>query len=730
MFRDTANAFGPKLNQLLAQLAVVFEVGPEFNLIKFRTDELKVSFLSYPEFMNDAHPSLHHAITIDLGSGTARHTAYATNLNPPILHRKETFLVPEHPQRELFAALTKAEEAEGLYEQTATIGFKLNWERLLGEKGLVIEGHELRKLETKDNAKESPPPLIERHKTALTRYELSKPVKTLLEYGMLKTGTTFFDYGCGQGSDVRGLQGLGHEAEGWDPVHRPNIPKREADIVNLGYVLNVVEDPAERLDALVDAHQHAKRLLVVAGLIQETIDTATATTYRDGVLTRRNTFQKYFDQQELQQYIEDALDTTAVPVALGVFYVFRNPVEQQDFFSARSRRSIDWKQISSRLGLGSPTTVWKALYATHKELLDNFGKLALALGHLPGPQEFNRLIELDAKLGSPKRALRAYVQGSSVKGLDWNAVRVCFGIGLPAKRRWEVLYEEHRELLDAFWSLMVKLGRLPEPEEFPQTVELLEKVGSPKQALRLFIQKGGADDVRRSAENRQRDLLVYVALANLRKRVPFGHLSLTLRSDIRAFFGNYTKAFEKGIELLYSAGDPGEVELACENLQFGWQDDQALYFHKSLLDKLPPLLRVFVGCAAVLYGDVNQADIIKLHKKSGKITFLIYDDFDGKHLPELQQRIKVDLRSHFVQVFDHSKSGQLLYFKERYVDSDYTGFERIKAFSSKLVKLGINANVGFGPTKLELSEVLARNNLNGNLNRCRTLLNLTSNAFD
>jgi len=55
-----------------------------------------------------------------------------------------------------------------------------------------------------------------------------------------------------------------------------------------------------------------------------------------------------------------------------------------------------------------------------------------------------------------------------------------------------------------------------------------------------------------------------VALANLRKRVPFGHLSAGLRLDIREFFGNYTRAQEKGLELLYAAGDAGEIELACE----------------------------------------------------------------------------------------------------------------------------------------------------------------------
>lgn len=348
--RDGVRDVGAELNQLLAQLVVVFEVGPEFNPIKFRTDELNVSFLCYPEFMADPHPALRHAITIDLASGKARHTDYAGNLNPPLLHRKESFLPEAHPARAPFAALTRAEEDAGLYEHTATIGFKLNWQRLLREKGVVIKGHDLRRMDTEGSATESPAPLIDRHKTALIRYELSKPVKSLIEYGLLRSCTTFFDYGCGQESDVRGLQGLGHDADGWDPVLRPEGRKREADIVNLGYVLNVIDDPAERLEALVDAFRHAKRLLVVSGLIYETVDTTTARQYGDGVLTRANTFQKFFEQQELQQFIEDALDVTAVPVALGVFYVFRDPAEHQDFISARTRRAVDWTQISARLG--------------------------------------------------------------------------------------------------------------------------------------------------------------------------------------------------------------------------------------------------------------------------------------------------------------------------------------------------------------------------------------------
>lgn len=741
---DVGGSLGTVLDHVVAKC----QVSTEFNLVKFRTDELKLSFLAYPGFESDPHPALKHAITVDLATGKVRHTDYADNVNPPILHRKETFLPAGHRLWAIFRALTEAEEAAGLYAETTTIGFRLNWEKLLKTKGLVIHDHRLERGVTDSGAAAGDGlglvgtglcsasdfgqdgemgisgactgVTVERHKTALARYELSKPVKGLLEYGVLKPGLSFFDYGCGQGADVRGLQALGYAAEGWDPVYRREAPKTPADVVNLGYVLNVIEDPAERVEVLVDAYRHARRVLVVSGLIRETVDTARATQYADGVLTRSNTFQKFFEQQELQQYIEDALDVTAVPVALGVFYVFRNPAGQQDFLSARSRRAIDWTQISARLGLGGPKTLWKALYEAHKDLLDTFGKLALELGRMPVSAEFAGLADVAERLGSAKRALRAYVQGGAGDGVSWDEIKAQFGVGQAARPRWEILCDENKQLLEAFWHLAVELGRLPEPEEFPRFAELRESVGSGKRALRLFVLRGGGEELRRAADGRQRDLLVYVALANLRKKVPFGHLSQSLRWDIRTFFGNYTRALEKGVELLYAAGDSGEIELACEDLKVGWQDEQALFIHRSLLNELPPVLRAYIGCATSLFGDVTQADVIKLHKASGKVTFLVYDDFEGKSLPELKQRIKVNLRTRWVQVFDHSAEGQLLYFKERFVAADHPRRTEMEAFSAKVRKLGLDGKtVGLGPVKRELMAMLAAKGLNENLNKRR-----------
>ncbi|MHC1763388.1 MAG: DNA phosphorothioation-associated putative methyltransferase [Verrucomicrobiia bacterium] len=721
VYRDESTSFGEELDAVVADLVRGHGITSTHNVLKFNIDEPRISFLSYPNFFMDAHPALRHAITINLATGKIRRMDYDRSANQPILHRKETLLPPDHPKRAEFEALTRAEEEAGLYEDTTTIGFKLNWIRLLESKGLVVVGQQLVRQGPVRSAEVSAPVVVvERHKTALTRYELSKPVKSLLEYGLLKPGKTFFDYGCGQGADLRGLQALGYEADGWDPVFRPDAVKHDADVVNLGYVLNVIEDPAERLEALADAYRHAKRVMAVSAMIAETSKLEGCAQFGDGVLTKRNTFQKYFEQQELQQYIEDALETSAIPVSLGTFYVFRDPADQQDFLSARSKRAIDWGQISARLGLGGPPADrWEVLYESNRELLNAFGALALELQRFPSEGEFGRLKELEAKLGSMKRGLRAFVQGGGAKDRKWDDVAVLFGIGLQTRARWEILCEQHKEVLEAYWSLALDLGRTPAAEEFEKYHEVIKAVGSANKAMALFVRKSGEDSLKRSAEARRKDLLVYLAKANLRRKVPFGHLSASLRLDIREFFGNYEKALEEGLGLLYAAGDPRKIEVACQDLKFGVQDKQALYVHRSALDFLPGILRAYVGCAAALFGDVAQADLVKIHKASGKVTFLLYDDFENRALPELQHRVKVNLRTRRVEAYDHRVDGQLLYFKEHFVWPDHPGLEIMTAFSSKLLKLGISAEMGRGPNKAEFAALLEKHGLNEKLNKKR-----------
>lgn len=79
---------------------------------------------------------------------------------------------------------------------------------------------------------------VDRHKTAVARVDFSRPVRLALDTGILSPDSTVLDYGCGRGDDVRGLKAKGISATGWDPVHSPETALTEADVVNLGYVLN------------------------------------------------------------------------------------------------------------------------------------------------------------------------------------------------------------------------------------------------------------------------------------------------------------------------------------------------------------------------------------------------------------------------------------------------------------------------------------------------------------
>src|SRR5215469_11206844 len=95
--------------------------------------------------------------------------------------------------------------------------------------------------------------LTDRHKTAIGRTSLSMPARQALMDGVLRPEWTALDYGSGRGGDVARLQILGIDAIGWDPHKGDSRPRQPFDIVTLTYVVNVIEDPAERQSVLEDA---------------------------------------------------------------------------------------------------------------------------------------------------------------------------------------------------------------------------------------------------------------------------------------------------------------------------------------------------------------------------------------------------------------------------------------------------------------------------------------------
>ena len=214
---------------------------------------------------------------------------------------------------------------------------------------------------------------------------------------MIDTETRIFDYGCGQGDDIRRLRAMGYQATGWDPIHQPGSERSRSPVVNLGYVVNVIEDIEERNDALRKAWALAQEILIVSARL--TIEGRTLRVshrFADGCLTARGTFQKFFEQEELRNWIDRTLRAKSFPAAPGVFYVFRDEQVRSNFISSQHRS----RRAKPRL------TISADLFTAHRELLEPLMQFVIDRGRVPFNDEISTASEIIDVFGSLRRAFR------------------------------------------------------------------------------------------------------------------------------------------------------------------------------------------------------------------------------------------------------------------------------------------------------------------------------------
>lgn len=250
---------------------------------------------------------------------------------------------------------------------------------------------------------------ISRHKTAISRTELSRPVKLALTDGILSAEQTFFDYGCGLGDDLRQLSALSYCVDGWDPVHRPTGPTAPAHVVNLGYVVNVIEDATERAEALTRAWQLTLSVLIVsARMTMDSQFLGQTQEYADGLLTSRGTFQKFFEQTELRAWIDQVLGVSSVAAAPGVFYVFRNEHARSAFLASRFRRRIAIPRVARSA----------ELFKAHEQLLQPLMAFVSERGRVPADDELSNFAELRNVFGSVRKAFQIVIRATDAAQWD------------------------------------------------------------------------------------------------------------------------------------------------------------------------------------------------------------------------------------------------------------------------------------------------------------------------
>ena len=572
-----------QLTALIPRIAKAVKIrSGQWHIIKLFKRDFRITFLSYPSFFEEPYPPLAKSWTVDLSKLSVREANYSKSENPPILHRRETFVTPSHPQIDFFKSFTKEGEAIGLYDNTRLIGFRNSWQRLIKAKGYYLDDTQhLQPLMNKPLQSPSNPFSgdVERHKTALSRDKLSLPMFLLGQRNYLNGDYSVLDYGCGKGDDLRELEEHGISCAGWDPAHRPDADLLPSDIVNLGYVINVIEDKNERIETLQRAYGYAEKILIVSAMLGNEQVYERFTPYKDGVITKRNTFQKYFFQGELQHFIEETLNTNAMPLGPGIFMVFKDKVEEQNYLLEKQKRRHQWRQLTTR----------------------------------------------------PPKPIK--------------------------EKRLKNLFADNLSLFEDFWYTSLDLARVPANDEFELSAQIRHLTGSHIKAFKLCSSYFDSTQFEKAQAERKDDLLVYFALSFFNKRAAYQRMPISLQRDIKTFFNKYSIARDQGKKLLYSLSDSGVIYETCVTAhqilpasQLNEQHD--LIFHKQYLDQCPKELRVYVGCALQMYGELDEIQLIKAHITSGKVSLMGYKNWESE-VPMLVERIKIKLRDQEIDFFDY-----------------------------------------------------------------------------
>lgn len=348
-----------------------------WNVAKVSPSE--VSLLVYEDFDRAAFPALLKSAKIDPVTGKVSERNYQGRESPPILHRKEMLLRPDDPRIPKFTALTADAEARGLFKNSNSIGTKRKWEERLRETGVRVVGQRL--LAADDRLID-----VARHRTAIARRDLSQPMQLMMRLGIIRRGFSVFDYGCGQGDDVALLQGNGYEAFGWDPHHAPDGPRRTADVVNLGFVLNIIENPHERVETLKAAWSFAKRVMTVAVMPAGKYPLNGYTPYKDGFLSTWGTFQRLFTQEELRHLVASEINDNPISLAPGIVAIFRDKELEQEIGYRRRSRALMLSETFRAVPRQRPAQAVPVPVSIRERIapqLEAIWRNALELGRLP-----------------------------------------------------------------------------------------------------------------------------------------------------------------------------------------------------------------------------------------------------------------------------------------------------------------------------------------------------------
>ncbi|MCC5815334.1 MAG: hypothetical protein JJT78_11295 [Leptospira sp.] len=146
-----------------------------------------------------------------------------------------------------------------------------------------------------------------------------------------------------------------------------------------------------------------------------------------------------------------------------------------------------------------------------------------------------------------------------------------------------------------------------------------------------------------------------------------------------------------------------------QKIQIGKRIGYEYYFHKSYLSHLESeTAETFSKIAGDFSIPHDNWNILKIHKKIARLSYLFYPGFDKEPYPELVKSHFVDLLKKSCKILDYSQSSNppILHRKELFVPEDYLHYREFEQITGEAEKNGLysgdNRKIGYKKQWMEL----------------------------
>lgn len=252
--------------------------------------------------------------------------------------------------------------------------------------------------------------------------------------------------------------------------------------------------------------------------------------------------------------------------------------------------------------------------------------------------------------------------------------------------------DEDGEVLQRLVRFLQDHGRDPTIEEQPQLcVDARDAYGQLGRALRLARREVDPEHMARARDARRENLLVVLALERFHGGPRLKDLPPDRVADMRTHYGKLAEAIKDADEYLLGTGQMDNVRMAVRRSPVGKTTPSALYVHVDAASHLPPLLRLYAACGAMVAGQPPDTTILKLHHDRAGVSFLNYPDFDRNAHPRIAESLTIDLprlRGTWTD-WTQQENRPLLHRKEEFLHPDDPRYDRFCRLTASEVRAGL-----------------------------------------